>query len=142
MKVILFAFDGNPDNPYLSENININSVCYTGTHDNETVRGYLSRLSVNERAKIRKSLRKSLDYLNIKQDLNSIRKMTEAFIKIALASESYLAVIPAQDYFYLNNNYRVNTPSTAGNWVVRLSENMFGESAAERIKQLLHKYYR
>ena len=52
MKVLLFAFDGNPRNEFLPSNITENSVCYTGTHDNDTVAGYVKTLSAEELAAV------------------------------------------------------------------------------------------
>jgi 4-alpha-glucanotransferase len=53
MKVVLFAFGDNNKNPYLPWNINENAVCYTGTHDNETIMGYLKGLSKKDGGQVR-----------------------------------------------------------------------------------------
>lgn len=52
MKVIEFAFDGNPDNPHLPKNIEKNCVCYTGTHDNDTLYGYVKSLRGKKSARV------------------------------------------------------------------------------------------
>ena len=65
MKVMEFAFDGNKKNPYLPKNIKENSVCYTGTHDNDTLLGYISKLKDGEYKIFKESLERTLREENV-----------------------------------------------------------------------------
>lgn len=125
MKVIEFAFDGNPNNPYLPENISENSVCYTGTHDNDTLAGLVESLDAP-------SAERLYSVLNSESQANcgeyatkvvDVQSAVKAMTELALASKSNLAVVPVQDIYYLNGGARMNTPSSAeDNWQFRLSE--------------------
>lgn len=113
MKVLQFAFDGSEDSSYLPYKYDHNCVVYTGTHDNETTK----RLAG-----------KSADMiLNLSENISTVmnsRSMTRvwALIRTALSSVADLAVIPIQDYLCLENEARMNAPSTFGdNWKWRLT---------------------
>ncbi len=141
MKVLLFAFDGNRDNEYLPKNIPENSVCYTGTHDNDTVKGYADSLSAEEfillRARLAMALKESGIEMKLKKNGNNI---PDAFIRLALASKAKLAVVPVQDILGLGNESRMNLPGTTGeNWLFRL-DRPIGRSMAKYKKMI--KIYR
>lgn len=143
MKVLLFAFDGNPDNPFLPENIGENSVCYTGTHDNDTVWGYVESLSAEEFILFRSRVAAALEEQGI---LVSIGKkgenLPEAFIRLAMSTKSRIAVVPVQDVLGLGNVARMNYPGIAsGNWKFRLQHNLKGASI-KRLKKIIKKYRR
>ena len=129
MKVLQFAFDPNFDNPYLLHNHPKNSVCYTGTHDNDTCIGWYESETNKEFIK---------DYLNVKND----KDVPEAMIKTVLSSPSDLAIIPIQDF--LDINIRMNAPSTLNqdNWSFRIKENVLTKKASERIYNLTKIYKR
>ncbi len=121
MKVMEFAFDGNDDNPYLPKNIQENSVCYTGTHDNDTLLGYIKKLKKKEYEVFVKGLAGILDKEQIKLNLTDKFSVAKAVLFVTLSSRSKLAVIPIQDILLLGGNSRMNTPSTSqGNWQFRL----------------------
>ena len=84
MKILQFAFDSGPDNPYLPENHTANSVVYTGTHDNDTTLGWWRSLSKKQKDPIR-------DYLG-----NRSPEMPWDLIELAMASRANLCVIPAR----------------------------------------------
>ncbi len=143
MKVLLFAFDGNPDNPFLPKNIGENSVCYTGTHDNDTVWGYVESLSAEEFILFRSRVAAALEEQGI---LVSIGKkgenLPEAFIRLAMSTKSRIAVVPVQDVLGLGNRARMNYPGVAaGNWKFRLQRNLKGASV-KRLKKIIKKYRR
>ncbi len=109
MKVLQFAFDGMPDNPYLPGNFGPNSVIYTGTHDNDTTMGWFAERSEEE--KIR---------LGEHADLNG-DAMPWPLIKLAIESEAKLAIVPMQDLLALGTEARFNTPGTIdNNWQWRM----------------------
>lgn len=143
MKVLLFAFDGNADNGFLPENINENSVCYTGTHDNDTVMGYLARITEKEKLSLVKQMRSSakktgLSWCRLDTDENICR----TFIEMAVASPSYLAIIPIQDILHLDNSARMNTPGVAAaNWAFRLKK-LPSEADFAYLKSCIKKFGR
>lgn len=105
MKILQFAFDGSPDNPYLPECITPNSVVYTGTHDNDTTLGWYLSMDEGQRYPLHA-------YLNDEHPT-----MPQALIEMALASASELAIIPMQDILLLDSSHRMNIPGTVeGNW--------------------------
>lgn len=143
MKVLLFAFDGNPDNPFLPQNIGENYVCYTGTHDNDTVWGYVESLSAEEFILFRSRVAAALEERGV---LVSIGKkgenLPEAFIRLAMSTDARLAVVPVQDILGLGNEARTNYPGIAeGNWKFRLSHRL-GGAPMKRMKKIIKKYRR
>ena len=110
MNVLLFAFDGNPDNSYLPYNIEKNSVVYSGTHDNDTAVGWYLNPEVStankQRAK-RFANRTDDDAGSFHRDL----------VHLTLASPANLAILPMQDVLGFGNDCRLNTPGTVeNNW--------------------------
>lgn len=131
MAVLQFAFDGDPGtNPYAPHNHRTNSVVYTGTHDNDTTRGWFKKAE-------EKTVKNLQDYTGrILDDKTAI----DAMIRMALGSVAELAIIPIQDILFLGSEARMNTPSTTeGNWTWRMNneEPAFGE-----LKKLLALYGR
>ena len=129
MKVLLFAFDGEIGrNPYAPHNHRPDSVVYTGTHDNNTVRGWWE----NESDERMRSLVSEYTGLEIRA-LN----VSEVFVNMALSSTSGLAVIPMQDILSLGGSARMNVPGVAaGNWLWRMSTDQLQSLTGEdsRIK--------
>jgi len=131
MAVLLFAFDGKLDNPYLPKNIKKNIVVYTGTHDNDTVRGWCLDL------KNAKELECAIKYWSI-QD-RSLDNIVDTFIIEALKVKADLVVIPLQDILGLDNSARINTPSTIGNnWKWRL-KNIPSNDIKDRIINMINQ---
>ena len=142
MKVIQFAFDGNPKNPYLPENIGENSVCYTGTHDNDTMLGYLEGLDENERKGFCARLRAALRKQGIGARVSGANSAARAAVELALSTKAYLAVLPIQDVLLSGSETRMNTPSVpAGNWKYRLAA-FPSEKSADKLAELFRKYGR
>jgi 4-alpha-glucanotransferase len=104
MLVLQFAYEGGRDNPYLPENHEEDAVVYTGTHDNDTTRGWWESLSDDQRA------RTALDP----------NDPVWSLIELALGSRARLALIPLQDVLDLGSEARMNHPGTSdGNWAWR-----------------------
>ncbi len=143
MKVLLFAFDGNEDNEFLPKNIGKECVCYTGTHDNDTVAGYVSTLSTEEFLLFRSRVAKALDEEGVYIRLGDKGEgFSEAFCRLALASAARLAVLPVQDILGLDNEARMNYPGTnEGNWKFRM-ERLPGGRPMRRLKRWIKLYRR
>jgi 4-alpha-glucanotransferase len=127
-RVLQFAFDGNPDNPHLPENYPTNTVVYTGTHDNNTTRGWFEVLSEAERGKIQSRLNRAhCDSSEVAREL----------LRIAWCSVAGLAIAPLQDLLSLGSEARMNLPGSAdANWCWRLTEDMLDTPAFQQLRDL------
>ena len=141
MKVLLFAFDGDEDNAFLPHNIHENSVCYTGTHDNDTVAGYVKSLTAEEFLLLRSRVAKELDLVGMNIRIGQTpERFAKTLTEIAMASSAGLAVVPVQDLMGLDNTCRMNHPGTnGGNWCWRLKK-LPPASVFGRLKRLIRKY--
>ncbi len=109
MKVLQFAFDGGAEHPYLPYNYPRNCVVYTGTHDNNTTRGWF-RQDISSEEK--KSLFAYCGGAIAEEDI------APAMMDLALKSCADLVIIPVQDILNLDEHARFNTPGTKeGNWL-------------------------
>jgi 4-alpha-glucanotransferase len=127
-RVLQFAFDGSPDNPHLPANYSANTVVYTGTHDNNTTRGWFEALSEPEREKIRR-------YLN--RACCDTSEITREVQRVAWCSVAALAIAPVQDILKLGSEARMNVPGSANaNWCWRLTEEMLDTAVFERLHDL------
>ena len=134
MKILQFAFDSREESDYLPHNYSKNCVVYTGTHDNDTVLGWYDTLEGADKELCDK-------YLNLKG--REKQTLHGEFIRAALASVAYLAIIPMQDYLGLDSEARINTPSTLGNnWKWRMGSGDFTKELAEEIKDMTKLYGR
>ncbi len=133
MKVLQFAFDGNPKNEYLPLGYKKNCVVYTGTHDNDTLRGWYETMPQYAREFAARYMNSSTPWEEAHWD----------FIKLALSSVANLAVIPLQDYLGLGWEARINTPSTlGGNWEWRMLKGEFTPQIIARCRELNGLYAR
>jgi 4-alpha-glucanotransferase len=121
MKILQFAFDGNPANPYLPCNYDPNCVVFTGTHDNDTVLGWYLDPDVPEESK--QQFRKAAN----RQDC-PLQAVHRDFIYLAMSSTAVLSILPMQDILGFGNDCRMNMPSTpSGNWVWRCAPRYFSD---------------
>ncbi|MGB0722285.1 MAG: 4-alpha-glucanotransferase [Gammaproteobacteria bacterium] len=131
MKVLQFAFDGGPGNPYLPHNHDHDYVVYTGTHDNDTTAGWADSLDAAARQRVE-------DYLGAQG-----QPLTQALWRAALSSVCALAVTPVQDLLELGAGARMNTPGTTeGNWVWRLDDLEALRARAPALRTLNERYGR
>jgi 4-alpha-glucanotransferase len=109
MKVLQFAFGGDmARSPYIPHNYEENFAVYTGTHDNNTTRGWLRKdASAEEKRNLYRYLSKPVTERNVHLKL----------IELAFGSIARIAIVPLQDLLGLDENSRMNTPaSVANNW--------------------------
>jgi 4-alpha-glucanotransferase len=131
MKVLQFAFSGEPENLYLPHNFERNCVVYTGTHDNDTTLGWLRTMGQEELTAVRRYLGRHRDELNWE------------LIRLALMSVADTAIIPLQDVLDVGSEGRMNTPGRAsGNWSWRYTEGRLTAAASDRLKELTEVYGR
>ncbi len=134
MKVLQFAFDSRETSNYLPYFYPHNCVVYTGTHDNDTIRGWYKALDPEDR-------KLSVDYMN--NPGATEEEISWDFIRLALASVADLAVIPLQDYLSLDGEARINLPSTlGGNWTWRLKKGQFTPEIIKRCREMNQLYGR
>lgn len=144
MCVLSFAFNGDKDNKYLPEHIKENSVCYTGTHDNNTLAGLIENLSDWDKNNLLCGVKNSLDFYGLKGDISETKKLAEKIIELGFASKAYLFIIPVQDILLKGGEYRMNEPSTdkPQNWAIRFTAKDFTAKSAAAMKKLKVKYLR
>lgn len=137
MKVLEFAFDSRDSgcaNDYLPHNYNENCVAYTGTHDNETITGWLQSITQEERQMVRDYL---CDYHTPDEELY------RSLVGLVLQSKADMAIIPMQDYLGKGNETRMNQPSTVGiNWKWRLTPEDLSEDLKNEIYSMTKRYGR
>ena len=132
MKVLQFAFSTDSEDPFLPHNFSPNSVVYTGTHDNDTTRGWYEHSSTEkERDLARRYLGR--DGKDIAWDM----------IRLAFSSVANTAVVPLQDVLNLGTEARMNLPGSAsGNWGWRLRPGQLTSQIRDRLKELAWLYLR
>lgn len=136
IKVLEFAFDSRDSGGsiYLPHNYPDNCVAYTGTHDNQTLAGWLGTISESEIKNIREYL---CDFYTPTPELY------KPLVALALSSRAKICIIPMQDYLGLDDSARINKPSTTGtNWRWRLTKNQLTDSLSDDMKSMAKRYGR
>jgi 4-alpha-glucanotransferase len=127
-RVLQFAFDGHPDNPYLPHNYGSNTVVYTGTHDNNTTPGWFEELPDDQRQNL-------WHYLN--RPRGESREAAAVLMRLAWSSAAALALAPLQDVLNLGADARMNVPGRVeGNWRWRFTEDMLSPAAFQWLRDL------
>jgi 4-alpha-glucanotransferase len=122
MRVLQFAFDGEPDNEHLPERHVENCVAYSGTHDNDTLPGWLAggvaaarppEEAARERARF-------LRWLGRERRRRGSEELVWSALELLEKSPASAVILPLQDVLGLGSDARMNTPGTAeGNWAWR-----------------------
>ncbi|GAB3256373.1 hypothetical protein GCM10027347_18150 [Larkinella harenae] len=135
MKVIQFAFNEKlAVSPHSPHNYTPNFIAYTGTHDNNTTRGwYRQNLSESDRKKLRQYAQKPVSEQNVHQVLG----------QLIYASVAQTVILPVQDVLGLDETARVNTPAaTEKNWLWRLLSDQLTETAERQLREWATLYNR
>jgi 4-alpha-glucanotransferase len=135
MKVLLFAFGPNlPHNPYAPHNHIKNSVVYTGTHDNNTIRGWFEKEAKDDEKEM------LFRYLGHRVSADEINNK---LIRLAMLSVANLVIIPMQDILGLGEEARMNRPATLkGNWEWRLLPEQLMPSLVKELSEITEIYGR
>ncbi len=132
MKVIQFAFDSREDSDYLPHNYPTNCVVYTGTHDNDTVLGWMNTAP-------KASVKFAKEYLNLTEE----EGYNWGLMRAAWSSVAELAIVPMQDLLGLGSEARINIPSTLGNnWKWRATADQIDAKLAKRVYKCMQMYGR
>ena len=133
MKLTQYAFDDREAGDYLPFNYCKNSIVYPGTHDNDTLKGWVKTAPES-------CIKDAIDYTGIKNQ----NDLPLAMIRLTMQAASFLAVIPMQDWLGLDSRARINTPSTIGgnNWCWRMPDNVLTPELAEKISFLTSVFKR
>lgn len=130
MKVLQFAFDrDDPGHPFLPHNYEPQTVAYTGTHDNNTSRGWFER-------EANPAVRKRVEqYLGRKV---SVQQVAAEMVRLVMASPAVLSVVPLQDLLGLGQEARMNFPGRkSGNWKWQLTQEQLGALFSQEATRLL-----
>jgi 4-alpha-glucanotransferase len=131
MRILQFAFGGAPEDRFLPHNYEPNSVVYTGTHDNDTTRGWYATITEAERHFVRRYLGR--DGADVAWDL----------LRLAWSSVADWALAPLQDVLDLGSEARMNFPGRpAGNWGWRYTREQLTEAVLGRLEDLTRLYGR
>ena len=131
MRILQFAFEGG-ESTFLPHQLNTrNCICYTGTHDNNTSRGWYDQTSEYSRDKVRR-------YMNT--DASSI---SWDFIRICLGTIARYSIFPLQDVLKLGSEARMNVPGQAhGNWAWRYQKGDLNSGMASGLRQMTELFGR
>ena len=132
MKVLQFAFDAEGESDYLPHNCTENSICYVGTHDNDTVMGWLETESAE-------NVEFARDYMHITPD----EGWCWGFIRTGMATRSRIFIVSMQDVLELPHSARMNTPGVAeGNWTWRMSHDAITPALTQKLLRYTQTYRR
>lgn len=140
MRVFLFAFgDDNPEHPYLPHMYPENAFAYTGTHDNNTIRGwYEDEASPEEKQRL-------LRYTGITavNDNVTMEAIAWKLIRLAEGSSAACVILPVQDLLVLGSYSRMNRPAVAGgNWRWRLTPSQMKKLPVKHLATLTEEFGR
>lgn len=136
MRVLQFGFDGEPGNPHAPHAVGAGCVVYTGTHDNDTARGWAESLAKTDAG--RRTLRRACAYLGA-----TPRGLPGALVRAALASPARTAIVPVQDLIGLGSDARMNRPGAErGVWRWRLGSVRPLQRLAAALREQLTLYER
>ena len=128
MKLLEFAFDSRESGDYRPNTWTENTVCYTGTHDNQVLKDWFLEIEDTDR-------QMAADYVGKTVKELLAMDYVDFFIKLTLNSKSNTAIIPYQDYCHKGKEARVNKPSVLGcNWSYRFQKEDFTREMADKIR--------
>ena len=132
MRILEFAFDAKGESDYLPHRCPVNSICYIGTHDNETVQGWLKFIGAADRKFARR-------YMHITED----EGWNWGMIRTGMSTPCQLFVVQMQDVLELDRAARMNTPGIAsGNWQWRMKPDAATKELAKKLRLYTETYRR
>ena len=142
MRILQFAFGGDPKNIDLPHNYHPNLVAYTGTHDNDTTVGWFNSEAGEGSTRTAEQIEQERNFC-MKYLRTNGREIHWDFIRTVFAAVADTALVPLQDVLGLGTEARMNLPnSTAGNWAWRFKKKALTTKARARLKELAELYGR
>jgi 4-alpha-glucanotransferase len=136
MRVLQFAFDGDPANTHLPHNYAANTVAYTGTHDNNTLLGFIWECDDSTRRDV-------LDYCGFTDENWNRPESYDAVMRTLLRSVAELAILPIQDLLGFGADCRMNTPGESeDNWNFRVTAEQLASIDRRRFAAMNRLYGR
>ena len=136
MKVLQFGFADDEDNPHLPHNYERNCIAYTGTHDNNTLLGFMFDLDDATRGRL-------LSYCGFNGGWWDCRDGYYSVVKTMMASHADTVIFPLQDLLLYGGDTRMNTPGVdAGCWKWRVTKDQFLSLDRGYLKYLNKLYFR
>ena len=135
MKLLIFAFGEDlPTNPYTPHNHVKNCIVYTGTHDNNTIRGWFKdEASADDRKRLFRYLGREVSEKDVHWE----------FVRLAMMSVANTVILPMQDILGLGGEARMNLPATTkGNWKWRLREKELTSNLSDKLLEMTRIYGR
>ncbi len=135
MKILLFAFGPDmPHNPYIPHNLSKNCVAYTGTHDNNTAKGWFDQEAwQGDRQRLFRYLGREISSDEVPWEL----------IRLLMMSAADTVILPLQDVLGLGSEARMNTPgSKECNWAWRFRSDQLTPDVAGRLRDMTEMYAR
>ena len=127
MRVLQFAFLGDRESPHLPHNYSNNCVAYSGTHDNNTLLGYVWEMDGETRRDL---------FAYCGNEGGDFSKGVEAIKRTLLASSAPLVIFPIQDIFGFGSDTKMNTPGKAeGNWAYRITREQLDTLDRESLRR-------
>jgi 4-alpha-glucanotransferase len=144
MAVLQFAFSGSDSqNPHLPHNYHRRLVAYTGTHDNDTTRGWWESLHCEDQRRTKADRLEEIDFLCCYLTYHPDENIHWTLIRAVESSVADWAVIPLQDVLGLGSEARMNQPATAsGNWYWRVAREKLTPEVADVLKKITTLYGR
>ncbi len=143
MRILSFAFNGQSDNAYLPENIEKKAVCYTGTHDNDTLLGLLESSSEWDYINFVNGVKKSCKALGVAYSARTKKALARTIIRLGFACKAETFILPMQDVCLLGGDFRMNTPGRdIANWTVKIKKSCFTKAKAKYLRSLSQRHER
>ncbi len=133
MKILQFAFDGVEKSEHKPSAYAENFICYTGTHDNMPLRGYIEALSEKARSVFLADLKKECEKAGVKPKMNGIAEICDSVIALGFVSKARGFILPVWDAFTFSAEARINLPATLSNknWSFRFLPEDFSRRRAK-----------
>ncbi|MEI7810856.1 MAG: 4-alpha-glucanotransferase [Ignavibacteria bacterium] len=131
IKILQFAFGTSMENKFLPHNLTRNCIVHTGSHDNDTTRGFFENALLDNKSDIYSFAQKYLGYFG------TVEGITLQIIRAAYATVANMVVIPMQDILNLGAEARMNLPGKpGGNWTWRFTWDMVPPDIAGQYKEM------
>jgi 4-alpha-glucanotransferase len=144
MSILQFGFDEFEDNPHKPHNIEQDNIAYTGTHDNDTTRGWFDSLEDHVKNQVLQSLDLLNEHCHSWHDLpDAGRVVVDALVTRAMNSRAELCMLPMQDWLQLGSEARMNTPGTvSGNWNWQFQWEQLNPEHIDKMRLIIEKSQR